>query len=103
MSGAAAIGYGTTAALALLLLAMLLTLVRLGRGPTLADRILALDLLTTLAIGFIGVVAIRSGFALYVDIALGVALVGFLSTIALTRYLMRRAAGQRPAGGEAPE
>jgi multicomponent Na+:H+ antiporter subunit F len=90
MTGADILFHATTAALAMLVLAMLLSLVRLIRGPLLADRILALDLITTLGIGFIAVLAIRTGITLYLDIALGLGLVGFLSTVALARYLLQR-------------
>lgn len=82
--------HATTAALAMLTLSLLLSLVRLLRGPTLPDRILALDLMTTLGIGLIAVLAIRTGLTLYLDIALGLGLVGFLSTVALARYLLQR-------------
>ena len=74
----------------MLTLALLLAVVRLLRGPTLPDRILALDTMTTLAIGFICVIAIRTGVTLYLDIAIAIGLVGFLSTVALARYMMQR-------------
>ena len=67
------------------------------RGPTLADRILALDTMTTLAIGFIAVIAIRTGITLYLDVAIAIGLVGFLSTVALARYMLQRA---RPSAHE---
>lgn len=94
--------WATDVALWGLVLAMLLAVVRLVRGPTLADRILALDLLSTLALSFIAVFAIRTGFMLYVDIALAMALAGFLATVALARYVLSRAARSLPvpdAGG----
>jgi len=75
---------------ALLGFAVLATVIRIIRGPTLADRILGLDTITILAIGLIGTFALRTGLHLYVDIAVGVALVGFLSTIAFARYLLSR-------------
>lgn len=100
MSGAEVLVHATTLALGLLILALLLTIVRLIRGPTLADRILALDLLTTLALGFIAAIAIRTGFPLYLDIAIAIGLLGFLSTVALARYLMRAA---EKRGSEAQE
>ena len=90
MSGAAILAFAADIGLTLLLIGIALTVVRIIRGPTLADRILGLDLLTTLGIGFVGVLAIKTGFALYVDIAISVGLVGFLSTVALARYLLRR-------------
>lgn len=95
MSAAAILELSTTIGLGLLTLSLLLTLVRLFRGPTLPDRILALDMLTTIAIGYIGVVAVRTGFMLYVDIAIAIGLVGFLTTIAFARYMLSRAEAAR--------
>lgn len=80
----------TTFALALLGLAMLFALIRIIRGPTLADRILGLDTLTVLGVGVIAAFATRVGLYLYVDIAIALALVGFLSTAAFARYLLSR-------------
>lgn len=77
-------------ALVILTAALLLTIVRIVIGPTLPDRILALDTLTATAIGFIAVIGIRSGFPLYVDIALALGLVGFLSTVAFARFVLMR-------------
>ena len=74
----------------LLGLAMLAAVIRIVRGPTLADRILGLDTLTILAIGLVGIFAIRTGLHLYVDIAIALALVGFLSTAAFARFLLKR-------------
>lgn len=91
MSAADLLEHATTIGLVLLLLAAVLTVVRLVLGPTLADRILALDVLTTLAIGMIAAFAIRTSFALYLDIAISLGLLGFLSTVAFARYLLRRA------------
>jgi multicomponent Na+:H+ antiporter subunit F len=91
MSGAAVLQLASQIALGLLLVGMLLAVIRLIRGPNLGDRILALDMITVLATGFIAGVAVLTGFSLYVDIAIALALVGFLATVALARYLMSRA------------
>ena len=88
MSGAEAVQWAARLALVLMLLGMGLVIVRLIRGPNLGDRILALDTLTMLAVGFIAAVAILTGFTLYIDIAIAIGLVGFLSTVALARYLL---------------
>lgn len=80
----------TTIALGLLGFGLVATLIRIVRGPTTADRILGLDTITILGIGIIGVFAVRTGLYLYVDIAVAVALVGFLSTVAFARYLLSR-------------
>jgi multicomponent Na+:H+ antiporter subunit F len=91
MSGAVVLQLASQIALGLLLIGMLLAVIRLIRGPNLGDRILALDMITVLATGFIAGVAVLTGFSLYVDIAIALALVGFLATVALARYLMSRA------------
>jgi len=100
MSGANAVLWGGQLALALLLIGILLAVIRLIRGPNLGDRILALDLITVLATGFIAGVAVVTGFSLYIDIAIALALVGFLSTVALARYLMSRASNRQTGGVE---
>lgn len=88
--------------LALLSLALLLTVIRIVRGPTLPDRVLGLDMLVAIAIGFIAVIAIKSGFGLYIDIAIALGLVGFLATIAFARFVLTRGlAPERLARGAA--
>lgn len=85
-------------ALALLVLALLLTLIRLFRGPGLVDRIIALDLITYLLVSLIGVIALRTGIAQQLDIALALCLVGFVSTLALARYLLAQAIAKIASG-----
>jgi len=96
MTPADAVSLASTIALLLLGLALLLSVVRIVVGPTLGDRVLALDLLTVLAMGFVGAVAIRTGLTLYLDIAIALALLGFLATAAFARYILsRRVAGKQ--------
>jgi multicomponent Na+:H+ antiporter subunit F len=90
MSAAQTLALAAEISLGLLLVALFLTLIRLWRGPTLGDRIMALDLMLVLAVGFIAAFAILTGFTLYIDIAIALGLVGFLSTVALARYLASR-------------
>jgi len=90
MTPGEAITIASTGALVLLGLALLLTIYRIVVGPTLADRVLALDLLTVLAMGFVGAMAIRTGITLYIDIAIALALLGFLATVAFARYILSR-------------
>ncbi len=80
----------TTMCLVLLGIAVLLILVRIIRGPTLADRILGLDTLTLLGVGVVGVFSVRTGVLAYVDVAVALAFVSFVSTAALSRYLQTR-------------
>lgn len=62
---------------------MLLSFVRLVLGPTLADRVVAVDALATMAVGALVLVAVITGQGLLLDIALAIALVVFLGTIAM--------------------
>ena len=56
----------------------------------LADRVLGLDMLTSVAIGFIAIIGIDTGYTLYVDIAIALGLVGFLATVAFARFILAR-------------
>lgn len=77
-------------AMALLSISFLLCVIRIVRGPTLPDRILGLDMLVGIAIGLIAVLGIKTGFSLYVDIAIALGLVGFLATVAFARFIVHR-------------
>lgn len=72
-----------------ILLSLGLTVFRLLRGPTLADRVVALDMLALLGIGFIGVFSIATEEYAFLDVAIALALVGFLATVAFSRYVYR--------------
>ena len=96
----------------LLLAGLALSCVRLGMGPTLPDRVVALDLITVLAMALCALYAIAAGHAAYVDVAIVLALVAFLATIAFARFVERRAKededaassdrASAQAGGEPP-
>ncbi|MCX7868502.1 MAG: monovalent cation/H+ antiporter complex subunit F [Terrimicrobiaceae bacterium] len=66
---------------------MLMAFVRLARGPSLPDRVVAFDALATMATGGLVIAALSTGQAVLLDIALAVALVSFLGTIALALSL----------------
>ena len=82
--------FAVTLALGLLCLSFLITIYRIVKGPTLPDRILGLDMLVAIAIGFIAVIGIKTGYTLYVDIAIALGLVGFLATVAFARFVLSR-------------
>lgn len=88
MSGTAFLEMAIYAGLGLLSVAFLLTVYRIIAGPTLPDRILGLDMLVSVGIGFIAIVAVKTGFFLYLDVAIALGLVGFLATVAFARYLL---------------
>ena len=73
-----------------LALASLLIFVRFLRGPSIADRVIALDLLITTGIGFIACYSILNDKPTFLDIAMILALIAFLGTVALAYYLERR-------------
>lgn len=82
--------YASVTAIAILVVALLLTVYRAVIGPTLPDRIIALDMLVGIVIGFIAVIALRTGYTLYIDIAIALGLVGFLATVAFARFILAR-------------
>jgi multicomponent Na+:H+ antiporter subunit F len=64
---------------------------RLARGPRLADRVVALDLMSVIAMGYIIVYAVRFQQPAFFDVAIILALITFLATAAFAFYLERRA------------
>ena len=76
-------------AFALVLAAMLLNLWRLLRGPSALDRVLALDTLYVNAVALIVLLGILRGTALYFEAALLIAMLGFIGTVALSKFLLR--------------
>ena len=77
------------AAQALLGLAMLFATLRLLRGPRAQDRVLSLDTLYVNAMLLVLTFGMRTGSALYFEAALVVAMLGFVSTAALAKFLLR--------------
>ena len=76
--------------LIMVVLSLAVAFIRLARGPSLADRVVALDMMTVSLIAVCGVIAISTGQPALRDVALVLALVGFLATVALARYAERR-------------
>jgi multicomponent K+:H+ antiporter subunit F len=70
--------------------AMLLALYRLLRGPTVPDRILALDTLFVAAIAQLMLFGMHLGTAVYFEAALVIAMLGFVGTVVLSKYVLRR-------------
>jgi multicomponent K+:H+ antiporter subunit F len=76
-------------AIAMFIVALLLASWRLLRGPSLADRILALDTLYVNSVALLVLVGMHFGTVLYFEAALVIALMGFVGTVALSKYLLR--------------
>lgn len=73
-----------------LLISFLLAFIRLVSGPTHADRLLALDLIGFITISFIAAFTITSGHTAFLDIAITLALVLFLGTVAFVMFIKGR-------------
>lgn len=69
--------------------AVLLAFLRLAHGPTLPDRVVAFDLLGMVFVGIIALCSIAMEQAFLLDVAIVLALVAFLGTVAFARYLER--------------
>lgn len=81
-------------ATAMLSIAVLLAFMRVARGPTLPDRVVAFDLIGLLSVGIIALCSIATGQAFLLDVAIVLALVAFLGTVSLARYLERSGQGE---------
>ena len=77
--------------LPILSISMVLTFIRFIKGPRVVDRVIALDLIITIGIGFITVFSIRSGKELFLDVAMILALIAFLSKVSFSYYLDKKA------------
>ena len=71
----------------ILLASCLLCLYRVFRGPTAPDRIVAIDILGILIVGFCALLGIPTGRSWYIDIGIAWALQSFIATLALSKYL----------------
>ncbi|MBN1206179.1 MAG: cation:proton antiporter [Myxococcaceae bacterium] len=73
---------------------LLLPLYRLVRGPSLTDRVVALDLLALQVAGLIIVYSVYTGHSVLLDVALTLAIISSLGTIVIARYLFSGPGGQ---------
>jgi multisubunit Na+/H+ antiporter MnhF subunit len=87
------IGWLLDGAILLLVFAIVLCAWRLWEGPSVADRAVALDQIAVIVVAIILLYSMRVEDAVFLDAALVVALIGFLSTLAFARYIER---GARP-------
>lgn len=74
----------------ILSLSLVLIFIRFLMGPTVADRVVALDLLITVGIGVIGVFSLIADDPVFLDVAMILALIAFLSTVVFSNYLIKR-------------
>jgi multicomponent Na+:H+ antiporter subunit F len=74
-------------AMYILLLASVMCVFRISRGPTAADRIVAVDIFGILIVGFCAILSISTGRSWYIDIGIAWALQSFIGSLALAKYL----------------
>lgn len=75
---------------AFLMMAMIITLFRLLKGPSINDRIAAMDLISSIIMGVILVYAVLIQNAIYFDVPLIISLISFIGTIAVSNYLKQK-------------
>ncbi len=76
--------------LPVLSLSVILVFIRFIKGPGIVDRVVALDLLITIGIGLISIYSIITNQSTFLDIAMILALIAFLGTVAFSYYLEKR-------------
>ncbi|MGE9311923.1 monovalent cation/H+ antiporter complex subunit F [Niabella sp. CJ426] len=76
--------------LPILTLSVVLVFIRLFKGPAIVDRVIALDLIITIGIGIITVYSIRQNQKILLDVAIILALIAFLGTIAFSYYIEKQ-------------
>jgi multicomponent Na+:H+ antiporter subunit F len=83
------IEFSTQFALVTLAVSLLIAVVRLLKGPTLPDRVVAMDLIGVLVVGLIVVLAASTGVRATLDAAIVIALIAFVATVAYGTYIER--------------
>lgn len=73
----------------LLLTSILIVFIRLLKGPSAGDRIVALDLISVLVVAFLAAYSVYSKERAFLDVAISYALIAFLGTVAFARFLVR--------------
>jgi multicomponent Na+:H+ antiporter subunit F len=71
-------------------LSILLVFIRLVKGPTIEDRIVAFDILSAIAIAFLSIYSLQTSSVTILDVGIILALLSFLGTVAFAFYLERR-------------
>ncbi|WDF69466.1 monovalent cation/H+ antiporter complex subunit F [Sphingobacterium oryzagri] len=76
--------------LPVLAISVMLVFIRLFKGPSVVDRVIALDLIITTGIGIITVYSIRTNQKVFLDVAIILALIAFLGTVAFAYYIEKQ-------------
>lgn len=87
------VGTAFMVALVLLLFSAMLTLIRLLLGPTIPDRAVALDSMTTTTAGAMVLYGVITKQAVFIDVALVYAILSYIATLYIARYLVKKKVG----------
>lgn len=87
----AAVNATVLISMGILSVGVLLSFIRLLIGPSTPDRVVAFDVMAAFVIALLGLFAIWTGHSLFIDVGLSIAIVIFLATVALARYLEKGA------------
>lgn len=74
----------------ILVVALLLVFIRMFKGPSIQDRVVALDLTASIAMGFVLIYGVMTENTIYFDIPVIIALISFIGTVAISSYLKRK-------------
>jgi multicomponent Na+:H+ antiporter subunit F len=88
---------GGLVSLGLISVALFLAAMRLFRGPSLADRVVALELIASLMVGAVAIISIIAHQGVLIDVAIAVTLVGFLGAVGFARYMEKGTDVRGPA------
>lgn len=77
------------ASLVMLAVSMMMAFIRVVRGPSLPDRIIAIDLLSSVVVGMLSIHAIRTNEYVYLTAGIALALISFIGTVALALFISR--------------
>lgn len=77
------------ASLVMLAVSMMMAFIRVVRGPSLPDRIIAIDLLSSVVVGMLSIHAIRTDEYVYLTAGIALALISFIGTVALALFISR--------------
>lgn len=77
-------------ALSIITFSILLVLIRIAKGPSLPDKVIALDLITTSSVAFLAIYSIITNTTFFLDVGLIIGLVTFLGTVGFAYFLQRR-------------
>jgi multicomponent Na+:H+ antiporter subunit F len=81
---------GAKIAIILIVISFIMAFYRVLKGPSLPDRVVALDFMASLSMGFILTYSILKGEVLYIDIVLIISLVLFMGTVTVAKYLRKK-------------